>query len=90
MMWFIGFVLAFGAILLDGLYFLNAWTWFVVPLGIPAIGYAHALGLQMLLGTMHASSKKIETDVEFVSYILSAAIGNLILFGVMALIHLFM
>ena len=54
MMWFIGFVLAFGAILLDGLYFLNAWTWFVVPLGIPAIGYAHALGLQMLLGTMHA------------------------------------
>lgn len=37
MMWFIGFVLAFGAILLDGLYFLNAWTWFVVPLGIPRI-----------------------------------------------------
>lgn len=32
------------------------WEWFVVPLGMPAIGVAHAYGL-LLLFTMHAVAR---------------------------------
>lgn len=36
------------AIIMNGLYLSIAWEWFVVPLGVPAITKAHALGLMFL------------------------------------------
>jgi type IV secretory pathway TrbL component len=59
-------------ILLPFLFCLNAytlaylWLWFVVPLGVPAIGMAHALGILCLKGflTSHlATFKHDEEDV---------------------------
>lgn len=43
-------VVGFGAGLYNGFVFLKMWGWFVVPLGMPAIGFWHAVGL----GTMMA------------------------------------
>ncbi len=91
-MFFFGIIISIVASILDGIYFLNAWAWFVVPLGVPAIGYAHALGLQILIGTLRTSSsgRKLKTGAEFFSYTIGLAIGDLLTFGLMALIHLFM
>lgn len=38
------------------------WGWFVVPLGVPAIGIAHAIGLAGMLGALNVakSSDKVE------------------------------
>lgn len=52
--------LAFVAALLTGVVgaavVTKLWEWFVVPLGMPAIGLAHAYGL-VLLFTMHAAAR---------------------------------
>lgn len=38
------------------------WAWFVVPLGLPSIGMAHAYGISMLVGLMtpYRDNKKSE------------------------------
>lgn len=92
MMWFIGILLAIGGCLLNGVYLMNAWQWFIVPLGVPAIGFAHALGISTLLSALRGSSgnNKVEDSTEFMAKIISAMFVELVLFGIMALIHLFM
>lgn len=43
------FILAIGAsILLTAFTLATLWGWFLVPLGLPVIGYAHAYGLSIL------------------------------------------
>lgn len=37
-------------IILRGLVLRQLWYWFLVPLGVPAVGAAHALGISCLLG----------------------------------------
>lgn len=50
----------FGAFVLTRL-----WAWFVVPLGVPAIGMAHAMGLVLMLALMMMHLKVHEdTDHE--------------------------
>lgn len=92
MMWFIGFLLVIGAYLLEGVYFVNAWSWFIVPLGVPAISFVHALGISTFISTIRAvgNNRKIENSTEFIAQIISAAFVSLVMFGIMALIHLFM
>lgn len=45
-------VVVFGALFLEGVVLRQAWGWFVVPLGAPAIGYWHALALATLVGLL--------------------------------------
>ena len=40
------------------------WAWFLVPLGLPEIGIAHALGVSVIIGLTYAglSDKKADPD----------------------------
>lgn len=42
--------------LLCGIVIMLMWNWFVVPLGLPAIGLIHALGLDMLVSFVITTS----------------------------------
>lgn len=48
-----------------------AWGWFVVPLGLPAIGFWHFAGLLFLVTivTMHNDSKKDDRKTDWVSLV---------------------
>lgn len=51
-------LLCLGHTLSSGLAILKLWTWFMVPLGLPAIALYHAIGLDMLF----AAFKGINTS----------------------------
>lgn len=38
--------------LLSALVFSVLWSWFVVPLGVPSINMAHAMGIGLMLGVL--------------------------------------
>ncbi|MBT7350047.1 hypothetical protein HN803_04620 [candidate division WWE3 bacterium] len=45
----LGFALVVPVYMLTGFILADLWLWFVVPLGVVAIGKAHACGLMMLI-----------------------------------------
>ena len=60
-------LLCLGHTFFSGLVILKLWTWFMVPLGLPAIALYHAIGLDMLFaafkGIQHGKPSE-ETDRE--------------------------
>lgn len=57
------------AILSGGYQLVLSWNWFAVPLGMPAITFAHACGLSLLVGVFK-EVKKNEEDERDLSVIL--------------------
>lgn len=54
---FIGCIALFvGLMLLEALTVLLGWGWFIAPLGLPEIGYAHALGISAFVGLLTKES----------------------------------
>jgi hypothetical protein len=45
--WLVAFAIG---IMIRGLVTMDLWEWFIVPLGVPSIGFGHALGLTLFLG----------------------------------------
>lgn len=41
------------------------WLWFVVPLGLPPIGYAHALGISLFVGWLTYQTPSTDQDDGF-------------------------
>lgn len=58
------------------------WGWFVVPLGVPAIGVVHALGLSALVGVLTHDGK----DSDDADSALAAVITHLLRSGLWALL----
>jgi hypothetical protein len=48
-LWIGGFFLALS-LLLHGWATYKLWSWFIVPLGVPEIGFFHALGIVIFVG----------------------------------------
>lgn len=42
-------IFLFSSIALEGIVLFYLWMWFVVPLGVPAIGFLNALGLGLIV-----------------------------------------
>ena len=59
------------------------WAWFVVPLGVPAIGIAHAVGLAMLVGFLKMSQHDFdqESDDEPLARLIGQSIGYVVVYG---------
>lgn len=65
------------------------WAWFVVPLGLPAIGVVPAYGLTLVAGVLGggiyraATSKAVEDDSDAIGRIFGTAVltGAALLFG---------
>lgn len=56
---FFNVVLTFASILLQLILLTSLWGWFVVPLGVPAISYAQAFGLNLLLTYFQVRNPKV-------------------------------
>lgn len=52
MLIFAGVVAWVALVLVGGLVFVQLWAWFAVPLGAPAIGLLHGLGLRVLCASV--------------------------------------
>jgi hypothetical protein len=55
-----------AAAMLDGFVIHLMWSWYMVPLGVPAIGIAHAIGIDLLVSlTAHQTIPVKDGDKEF-------------------------
>ena len=55
------------------------WGWFLVPLGLPPIGIAHAIGVALLVGMItHQSQPDCESPSREVSEHIGRVVGHLI------------
>ena len=64
------------------------WGWFIVPLGLPEIGLANAIGVSLVVGFLtrhHATSEKDLSD-----RIIESLITPLIVLGFGWVVHLFL
>jgi hypothetical protein len=64
---FLGIPLGFAAGIYGGFAISKLWSWFVVPLGLPPITIAHAIGLSALVNlfkNLGDSTKNETADVE--------------------------
>ena len=81
---FIGVVEA----LLKGFVLSVLWGWFAVPLGVPAIGIAGAIGIALLVGMLSHQAGKDDREIE---EIIGASLGGPILVLIIgAIVKLFM
>lgn len=53
------------------------WAWFLVPLGVPPVGVAHAVGVYALLLILAKTFRANDTDTSF-EHLLALAFGGLI------------
>lgn len=66
------------------------WSWFAVPLGAPPIGWAHALGLSVLVQGMTASPAvnwKATPDEDMATLVAGEALKPLLVLALGALWH---
>ena len=63
--WIVGLAIIFGlAPVLRGYVLHELWAWFLVPLGLPIIGKAHAYGIAILLWLATTAGTKSQLDQE--------------------------
>ena len=79
------FILPFS--LLGGWTLSWLWFWFIVPLGVPAIGVAHSIGIVGLVGFLTKQYNKTEETSEALSF---AIIAPLMALSIGYIVHLFM
>lgn len=60
------------------------WGWFIVPLGVPAVGVVHAIGIAFVVG-MFTSAAKVDSDhpwrniaIGFLAPLLTLAFGAIV------------
>lgn len=79
------------SVVINGLLLKVLWGWFVVPLGIQAIGIAHALGLatvcHLLVGTRYKADDTKATWGYMIGHVF---LRPLIIWGIAAIYHAFM
>ena len=87
----LGLMAVVPLMLLGGVVCADLWAWFLVPLGVPAIGVAHAIGIHSLIGLMTVSisradlrAKSESTDV--IARCGDRALGYLLVWAVGAIV----
>lgn len=83
-----------AAALVNGLVIKVMWGWFLVPLGLPVLGFAHAIGLGFFvryLTWQHTPNNKDESDTEtHARRLLLAFLYPFIVLGLGFIAHCFM
>lgn len=79
-------------VILSGFAIKLAWMWFIVPLGVPAIGVVHAIGIRMLITYIVSSSNSNlnEYKEKNINELVSEMVAKPIVFLIFTwVIHLF-
>lgn len=70
------------------------WAWFVMPLGVPAIGIAHAIGLSMTIAVFAKQERETKEEKSFlvlvVRMVMKAVLVPLVVLAFAAIVHEFM
>lgn len=78
------------AIVLRGFVVMFGWGWFIVPLGVPEIGFAHALGVSAFVATMTHQLSTTEDTKPASQQMIQGIIVNLLMLLFMYVYSLFM
>ena len=80
------------ALLLGNSYsIVSLWRWFAVPLGVPAIGMAHAFGLGILLEALKSSGRSTPKEDQTIgSVAIEGVVRCLFIYGLGYVAHLVM
>ena len=69
-------LLQVGTYILNGLALKLLWGWFLVQLGLPEIGLAHAIGIGLTIGCLAHQYVKIDAEwEEIIAYQIALSIG---------------
>lgn len=65
---YVGYIASIVVLALLGAFTVSTlWSWFIVPFGLPAIGYAHAYGvmtfINFFLAAINVNTQKKEADI---------------------------
>jgi hypothetical protein len=74
-------VMSFGAVVTQDL-----WGWFIVPLGVVPLGYAHAFGINVLVSRFTPQPRKLD-DRPYGERIPQVIMALLLYWGIGALLH---
>lgn len=75
---------------IEGVVISDLWGWFIAPLGVPGIGWAHAAGIAVLIGLLvHQAKPKNKNDEDKPAWekIADAGLLALFLWGMGWLVH---
>jgi hypothetical protein len=83
--------ITFGYIILSyGIVVSKTWSWFLVPLGLPDIGFWHAAGLSILISLLTVRGYvNVDRDHK-AQYFWATLLQPWLAFGLMAIIRVFM
>lgn len=80
-------ILGLSFMCLEGVYITYLWEWFVVPFGLPSIGWAHGVGIGLLVSMLTLRAKnehdpRTDEQKQFDSFVavFSAAFASTLLF----------
>lgn len=72
---------------------MSGWNWFLAPLGLPTINFAHTMGLTVFLSALRLKIEKVEPTLgkddaleRLGNYVFSLIIGWAMMFGLSYLI----
>lgn len=85
----LGTILFALAMFLQSLVQMFMWNWFIVPLGLPTISFWMAIGVSMTISAFHNSSQKSKDANEMIKGFATNCFVYLALWGIGALVHLF-
>ena len=84
----LGTILFALAIFVQSIVQMFMWNWFIVPLGLPTISFWLAMGISLTISTFHGSQSKAKGE-DLIKVFTTSCFVSLALWGVGALVHLF-
>jgi hypothetical protein len=86
----IAIICAILATILSGFVLTQLWAWFIVPLGVPAIGIAHGIGLSLVASMLTLRTNATTVDHKWYETMGISIACSLLFWGMGALVALFM
>ena len=78
---FLFLVVSIAAILVDGLALSKLWLWFIHPLGVPAISFAHAIGISVIVSVLtYRAELQTNEDTTLTERIITNTLFTLLMF----------
>lgn len=89
--WLMLFALEIPSWILRGFVLAKMWLWFLVPLGVPEIGKAHAIGIAMLAALMLSGLARDKSEIEDAlaagfEALIKSVLASLLAWGIAAIV----